>query len=244
MRLNKFISNSGYCSRRKADELIKSNKVYVNGEIIDNIGYDVTNDDYVKVNGKLIRNSSGNVYFVLNKPVGYLSSNYDRHHDKLAVDLINYKEKLNYVGRLDLDSEGLLIFTNDGKFTNIMTHPSFEINKKYIVYIDGYVSDDIIKQIENGVELSDGLTKSCKIKVKDRNKYQSRLEIEISEGKNRQIRRMFEHFDFKVKRLVRISHGEIKLGELQKGQYRQFDKNEVEYVKELIKSHENTRKKS
>lgn len=244
MRLNKFISNSGYCSRRKADELIKDGKITVNGEVIYNIGYDVLDEDYVKVGGKSIKQSSGNVYFVLYKPTGSLSSNYDKHHDNLARDLINYKGKLNYVGRLDLDSEGLLIFTNDGLFTNIMTHPSYNISKRYLVYIDDYVSDEIISNIEKGVDLDDGRTKKCKINIKDRNKYKTKLEIIISEGRNRQIRRMFEFFSFNVKRLIRTMHGEVSIGALKSGQYRQFDKNELQYVKELIKTHDKQHKKS
>lgn len=243
MRLNKFISNSGYCSRRNADTLIKEGKVTVNGSVIYNIGHDVADDDYVKVEGKLISENNRLVYFVLNKPKGYLSSNYDKHHDQLARDLIHYKGKLNYVGRLDLDSEGLLIFTNDGEFTNIMTHPSFNISKKYLVYIDEYVPDDILTKIEGGVMLDDGMTKECKILVKDRNKYKTKLEIQISEGKNRQIRRMFEYFDFKVTKLVRIMHGKISLGNLSSGEYRQFDKNEIQYVKELIETHDKRYKK-
>ena len=237
MRLNKFISNSGYSSRRKADEIIKSGLVTVNGEIIKNIGHDVSENDYVKVDGKTIQLSKGNVYFALYKPRGYLSSNSDIHHDKLAVDLINYNKKLQYVGRLDLDSEGLIILTDDGEFTNIMTHPSFQIKKTYLVYINDYVPDRIIKEIENGVKLEDGLTQKCLINVKNRNKYQTKLEIQIYEGRNRQIRRMFEKFNFTVNRLIRTKHGEISLNGLIEGKYRQFDKNELKYVKELLKIH-------
>lgn len=244
MRLNKFISNSGYSSRRKADELIKEGRVTVNGEVVCNIGHDVMDYDYVKVDGKNIKQNTGNVYYVLYKPKGYLSSNFDKHHELLARDIINYKGKLNYVGRLDLDSEGLLIFTNDGEFTNIMTHPSYNISKKYLVYIDEYVPDETLKNIEKGVELEDGITKRCKINVKDRNKYKTKLEIQISEGRNRQIRRMFESYNFNVIRLVRIMHGEISLGPLTSGQYRQFDKNELQYVKELIETHDKQHKKS
>ena len=238
MRLNKYISNSGYCSRRKADKIIKAGLVTVNGQVVQNIGHDVEENDYVKVEGKTIQLTPGNVYFALYKPRGYLSSNSDIHHDKLAVDLINYNKKLQYVGRLDLDSEGLIILTDDGDFTNIMTHPSYQVKKTYLVYINSYVSDSVIKEIENGIKLEDGPTQKCIINVKNRNKYQTKLEIQIYEGRNRQIRRMFEKFNFTVSRLIRTKHGEISLNGLTEGKYRQFDKNELKYVKELLKIHD------
>ncbi|MDD7761973.1 MAG: pseudouridine synthase [Firmicutes bacterium] len=233
MRLNKYIAHSGLCSRRHADELIKSGAVSVNGDIITNIGHEVTDEDYVKVNGKNIKLVEGNVYFVLNKPVNYLSSNKDPHHELLARDLINYNGKLNSIGRLDMDSEGLMIYTNDGIFTNIMTHPSFEITKKYLVSFNEYIPDEKLKEVENGVVIDEVMTNRCKIKLKRRESKNTKIEIIISEGRNRQIRKMFEAVGYNVTGLKRLCHGEIELGELPIGKSRQFTKNELDYVRRV-----------
>lgn len=233
MRLNKFIASCGYASRRKADELVKNRKVVINGKIIDEPGYMVDIDnDFVKVENKVLKLQKSNLYYVLNKPLGYITSNSDPHHKDLARNLLHYNGHLFNVGRLDSDTSGLLIYTNDGDFSNIMTHPSYEIKKKYEVVLDDYISDDIISEIESGVKLEDGVTKQAKIDLKRRNKNQTKLTIVISEGKNRQIRRMFEHYGFTVKELTRLSHGLITL-DIGVGKYREFSKKELEYVKSL-----------
>lgn len=238
MRINKYIAACGYASRRKADELVEKGLVTVNGEVIDEPGFmvDVENDA-VKVKNKLLKIQNADLYYVLNKPLNYLSSNQDPHSKNLARDLIHYKGHLFSVGRLDSDTSGLLIYTNDGDFANIMTHPSYNIKKRYEVILNGYLKDDIKESIEEGVSLEDGKTKKCRIEIKKRTSNSTRLHIIISEGKNRQIRRMFEKFGFTVVELKRLTHGRIALGEVKEGKYRVFTNDELAYVDELKRKH-------
>lgn len=238
MRINKYIAACGYASRRKADELVLSGFVTVNGEIINEPGYMVdTENDAVKVKNKLLKIQTADLYYVLNKPLNYLSSNKDPHSKNLARNLIHYKGHLFNVGRLDSDTSGLLIYTNDGDFANIMTHPSYNIKKRYEVSLNGYLKDEIKESIEQGVLLEDGKTKKCKIEIKKRTSNSTRLHIIISEGKNRQIRRMFEKFGFAVVELKRLTHGRITLDGVREGQYRVFTNEEISYVNELKQKH-------
>ncbi|KGF07257.1 hypothetical protein HMPREF1634_05425 [Tissierellia bacterium S7-1-4] len=238
MRINKYIAACGFASRRKADELVLNGLVAVNGEVINEPGYmvDIENDA-VKVKNKLLKIQNADLYYVLNKPLNYLSSNKDPHSKNLARNLIHYKGHLFNVGRLDSDTSGLLIYTNDGDFANIMTHPSYNIKKRYEVSINGYLKDDTKDSIEQGVLLDDGKTKKCKIEIKKRTSNSTRLHIIISEGKNRQIRRMFEKFGFAVTELKRLTHGRISLDGVREGQYRVFTKDEILYVNELKQKH-------
>ena len=238
MRINKYIAACGFASRRKADELVLNGLVAVNGEVINEPGYmvDIENDA-VKVKNKLLKIQNADLYYVLNKPLNYLSSNQDPHSKNLARNLIHYKGHLFNVGRLDSDTSGLLIYTNDGDFANIMTHPSYNIKKRYEVSINGYLKDDTKDSIEQGVLLDDGKTKTCKIEIKKRTSNSTRLHIIISEGKNRQIRRMFEKFGFAVTELKRLTHGRISLDGVREGQYRVFTKDEILYVNELKQKH-------
>ena len=234
MRINKYIAACGFASRRKADELVLNGLVAVNGEVINEPGYmvDIENDA-VKVKNKLLKIQNADLYYVLNEPLNYLSSNQDPHSKNLARNLIHYKGHLFNVGRLDSDTSGLLIYTNDGDFANIMTHPSYNIKKRYEVSLNGYLKDDTKDSIEQGVLLDDGKTKKCKIEIKKRTSNSTRLHIIISEGKNRQIRRMFEKFGFAVTELKRLTHGRISLDGVREGQYRVFTKDEILYVNEL-----------
>lgn len=238
MRINKYIAACGYASRRKADELVLSGFVTVNGEIVNEPGYMVdTENDAVKVKNKLLKIQTADLYYVLNKPLNYLSSNKDPHSKNLARNLIHYNGHLFNVGRLDSDTSGLLIYTNDGDFANIMTHPSYNIKKRYEVSLNGYLKDEIKESIEQGVLLEDGKTKKCKIEIKKRTSNSTRLHIIISEGKNRQIRRMFEKFGFAVVELKRLTHGRITLDGVREGQYRVFTNEEISYVNELKQKH-------
>ena len=238
MRINKYIAACGFASRRKADELVLNGLVAVNGEVINEPGYmvDIENDA-VKVKNKLLKIQNADLYYVLNKPLNYLSSNKDPHSKNLARNLIHYKGHLFNVGRLDSDTSGLLIYTNDGDFANIMTHPSYNIKKRYEVSINGYLKDDTKDSIEQGVLLDDGKTKKCKIEIKKRTSNSTRLHIIISEGKNRQIRRMFEKVGFAVTELKRLTHGRISLDGVREGQYRVFTKDEILNVNELKKKY-------
>lgn len=230
MRINKFIAKAGYTSRRKADELIKNGKVKVNGKVLDELGYDVTADDLVSIGGEILKIEEY-FYYKLNKPVGFITSNFDPHNDKDLNDLIDIDERFFAAGRLDKDSRGLLIITNDGDFTNSLTHPSSGISKEYIVKVDKLLNDDQINSFETGLDIGNNqLTSKAFIKFLGENTYR----VAIRQGYNRQIRRMFDVLGSNVLDLKRERIGAIYLDDLKEGQYRKFNKKEMEFVS-LIK---------
>lgn len=228
MRLNKYISNSGLTSRRGADQLIFSKKVKVNGQIIIEPGYMVRKGDEVEIGGRIIRIES-KVYYMLNKPIGYMSSLKDPHYHKFVVDLIDTDYRVYPVGRLDIDSRGLIILTNDGELTNKLTHPSYQVKKKYLVETNSPLTLSDIKKIEEGVIIDSKHLVRGKINTLGSNKY----EITISEGKNRQIRKMIGAIDKEVIDLTRIQMGSLKLGNLSQGHYRPLTTEEVKELKEI-----------
>ncbi len=228
IRLQKFISDSGLTSRRKAEELILSGRVKVNG-VIAALGCKVDElKDTVEVDGKKIALSERAVYILLNKPVGYLSSVTDDRGRKTVVELVGIKERIFPVGRLDYDTEGLLLLTNDGDFTYKVTHPKFEINKTYIATVDKKVEWDKIKILKDGVKIEDYIGKAKELSVVD--EAENKVLITISQGKNRQVRKMFEKTGYTVKKLRRISIGGLKLEGLKKGQWRELSKKEAEKI--------------
>lgn len=229
MRINKYIAKSGYTSRRKADDLIKASKVKVNGIVINEPGYEVTDDDILEIDGKRLYLEK-NFYKILYKPVGYVTSNYDPHNEKDLNSLIDMKERFFAAGRLDKDSEGLLIITNDGHFTNGIIHPRNELEKTYIVTVSRKLSKSQEKKFEKGIDIGRGeITSNSKIKLLDSktNKY----EVKIHQGYNRQIRRMFDYFSSEVIRLKRISIGAIKLDDMKEYEIRDFSEKEMEFVR-------------
>ena len=228
IRLQKFISDAGVTSRRKAEEIILSGRVKVNG-IIAEIGCKVDESkDVIEIDGKKITLNEKNVYILLNKPKGYLSSVTDDRGRKTVVELIGIKERIFPVGRLDYDTEGLLILTNDGDFTYRVTHPKFEINKTYIATLDKKVEWDKIKILNEGVEIEDYVGKANELSVINEEK--NEVLITISQGKNRQVRKMFEKTGYTVKKLRRIRIGGLMLGNLPKGQWRELSKKEAEKI--------------
>ncbi|MDO4661788.1 MAG: pseudouridine synthase [Tissierellia bacterium] len=230
MRINKFIAHSGFSSRRKADELIKEKRVKVNGKIVEDFSLDVNSSDIVLVDDKRISDEE-KVYYMLNKPVGYISSNYDPHNKKRVIDLINTKKRIYPVGRLDKDSKGLIFLTNDGEITNLITHPANKIDKEYIVRVDRRLTEDEIFEFKNGIKLEEKTTEKCSITLLNSKKFI--YKVIIHEGLNRQIRRMFEYFNVKVKVLKRVKIGEISLDNLQEGKYRKLNSKELEYLRSL-----------
>lgn len=228
MRLNKYISQSGLTSRRGADQLIFSEKVKVNGQIIREPGYIVEKEDEVKIGGQIIRIES-KVYYMLNKPVGYMSSLKDPHYNKFVVDLVDTNQRVYPVGRLDIDSRGLIILTNDGDLTNKLTHPSYLIKKKYLVETNVPLTTSDKKKLEEGVIIDKKYLVNGKINSLGQNKY----EIIISEGKNRQIRKMIGSVNKEVVDLVRIQMGSLELGNLQEGHYRPLSTEEIKNLKEI-----------
>lgn len=227
IRLNKYIASSGVCSRRKADELISLKKVIVNGNIVEDFGMQVDeNQDEVIVDGKKIALENKNIYLMLNKPVGYVTTNDEQMGRKCTNDLIHESSRVFPVGRLDMNSEGLLLLTNDGNFSNRLMHPSKKVEKVYIAKLNRKITDEKIELLKNGVDIGDYITKPAKVQKIASNA----IKITISEGKNRQVRRMCEAVGLKVIKLERIKIGNLELGNLPKGKYRHLTKQEVKNI--------------
>lgn len=232
-RLQKVIANSGYTSRRKAEELIVQGKVRVNGKVVTELGVKVSSKDTVEVEGKILEKEN-KVYYLFYKPKGMICSMHDEHHRPCVADaFVNVPERVYPVGRLDYDSTGLLMMTNDGEFANLIMHPRSHLEKSYEVTIDGLITGDKLHQLETGIYLDGVKTLPCKIKVtgKDMEHKTTMLEIHLVEGKNRQVRRMFELVGFNVKRLHRYQCGCLDLKGLKPGQYRRIKPQEVKLLK-------------
>lgn len=232
-RIQKYIARCGITSRRKAEELIREGKVKVNGELIKDIILVDPNKDIVEVNGKVIKPEERKVYIMLNKPVGYVTTVKDEKGRRTVLDLIDVKERIYPVGRLDFDTSGLLILTNDGDFAYKLMHPSKEVDKVYIAEVEGIPTERELDMFRNGLKIEDYITSKAEIeilKIKDKNAI---VKIVIHEGKNRQVRKMCEKIGHKVLRLKRVQIGKIKLGSLEIGKWRYLKKEEIEWVKRL-----------
>ena len=233
------MARCGIASRRKCEEIILSGKVKVNDKIINELGVKINSEvDIVSYEGKIIKPEEKKVYIMLNKPEGYITSVKDEKGRKTILDLVKVNERIYPIGRLDYDSSGLILLTNDGEIYNKIIHPRVKVGKKYIVLCKGeFTKDDLIK-FENGVDIGGYITAKSKIEILDKEKGKNNsintlVEITIHEGKNRQIRRMCEALGHDVISLKRISIGEIKLGYLKKGQWRNLTENELKYLNSL-----------
>lgn len=227
IRINKYIAKSGICSRRKADELILNASVSVNGKIVTDLGIQIDEKkDIVKVNGKEIILEEKKVYIMLNKPRGYVTTSHDQFNRKSVLDLINEDVRIYPIGRLDMYTEGLLLLTNDGEFSNKIMHPRNKIEKTYIVTTDTKISVEQIEKLKNGVNIGSYITKPAKVKLIKNDT----LEIIISEGKNRQVRRMCKAVKVTLTNLKRVQIGNIKLGSLKVGKYRYLSYKEIENI--------------
>lgn len=233
IRLQKFMADCGVASRRKSEELIEMGKVKVNGhpaQIGDKIN---PKRDIVTVRGKKINKTDRMYYIALNKPRGYVTTVSDELGRKTVMDLIDCKARVYPVGRLDKDSEGLLILTNDGSFANALTHPKHNYAKVYRVTVRPSVNDEILEKLRSGIEIDGRMTAPCDVNVVTEEDGRVVLEFILREGRNRQIRKMCEAVDLQVARLKRISIGPIKLGMLPTGKSRELTDNEV---KKLLRS--------
>jgi len=234
MRINKYIAECGVASRRSADELIKNGRVSVNGKKVTELGVDVSDKDVVYFDGKRIRPVKRYSYVMMYKPKGCICSAHDEHDRKTVYDYLDIDKKLSIVGRLDYDSEGLLLLTNDGDMVNKLTHPSNEIPKTYLVKVEGEVTDNDVKLLRNSMDIGQGeQTKGAKVVLLGVENRISKLEITISEGKNREIRRMMETIGKNVIFLKRIAIGDIRLGGLSRGKTRYLNDKEIAYLKAL-----------
>ncbi|NLK73653.1 MAG: rRNA pseudouridine synthase [Clostridiales bacterium] len=234
MRLQKYIASCGVTSRRKAEEMIRAGRVKVNGIKIDQMGYIVNNDDVVELDGKKISIDEKLVYIALNKPVGYITSVSDEQQRPTVMDLLSDLEfRVFPVGRLDFNTSGLLLLTNDGQMSYKLTHPSHKIYKTYRVKASGILSQQDIERLKKGVDIGGYITAKAYVMVEGFKDNCTIVEIKIFEGKNRQVRRMFKSIGHKVLELERIAIGDIQLGKLKRGHYRKLTKKEIEYLKRL-----------
>lgn len=230
MRINKFLASCGIASRRNADKLIQNGEISVNGEIVKTPGIDINIDkDIVKYKNKILKIIEDKLYFMLNKPIGYTCTNTKNFDKNIIFDLIDTNKKLFSIGRLDKDSRGLILITNDGEIYNNIIHPKNKIWKTYIVSLDKNLIENHRKILENGVNIGEYITQPSKVKILNNKK----IEISIKEGKNRQIRKMLKALNYKVLDLNRISIGKIKLDDLKIGKYRKLKNEEIEYLKNI-----------
>ena len=224
MRINKYIASCGVASRRKAEELILNKKVKVNGRIIEELSFQVDEKrDVVEVDGERISLDEKEVYILLNKPEGYITTVKDQFDRPNVIDLLSgVSERVYPVGRLDYETSGLLLLTNDGDLTFKLTHPKHEIDKTYIAMVKGELTSDEIQNFKSGLYIEDYKTAPAKLRVLyyDKNKDISKLEIKIHEGKNRQVRKMCKAINHPVLRLKRVAMGKITLNECKNGEYR------------------------
>ena len=230
IRLQKYLADSGVASRRKCEEFILNGDVEVNGQVIQELGTKVTENDEVKFKGKLVKPVEDKVYILLNKPIGYVTTAKDQFKRDTVLDLVKVKQRIVPVGRLDMYTSGALILTNDGEFVNKYTHPKNEVDKTYNVTLAGKVENEEVEALRSGVELDDGyITKPAKVKILkiDEEKNISRLQIIIHEGKNRQVRRMCESINKKVLALHRSKIGNIDVKDLKIGEWRYLKKSEI-----------------
>lgn len=227
-RLQKVIANSGYTSRRKAEELILNGKVTVNGKRVYELGTKVDEKDEIKVDGNIISKEQKE-YYLLYKPRGVVTTTSDDKQRKTVVDLINTKKRIYPVGRLDYDTTGILLLTNDGEFANIITHPSKQIDKVYVAKVKGIVSYEDAKKLSNGVYIDGVKTSKGKSKIKkfDKEKKTTVVELTIHEGKNHQVKKMFESLGYEVMKLKREKIAFLDLKGLNPGEYRSLTIKEV-----------------
>ena len=234
MRLNKFISSTGFCSRRKADELIKDGKVTINGNVA-TLGQVANSDDEIYVDGQLIEPIQNDVYIILNKPIG-ITCTTERHIKGNIVDFVNHSQRIFPIGRLDKDSEGLILLTNDGDIVNKILREENNNKKDYIVTVNKVITPTFLKDMSNGVKIYNPvkneytITKKCEVVRINSNTFK----ITLSQGLNRQIRRMCSHFGYSVVNLKRIKVMDLTLEGLKTGEWRSLTSKEVENIKSKL----------
>ena len=235
MRINKYIASSGVTSRRNADKLVTEGRVKVNGKTVTELGFDVNeNNDTVSVDGKKIALINKYTYIMMYKPKGCVCSANDECGRKTVFDYVDIDKRLFTVGRLDYDSEGLILLTNDGALAQYITHPGNEIPKSYLVKVEGDIPEADLARLRKGVKLDDGsLTARAKVRLKEITGNVYSYDVTIFEGKNREIRRMFEAIGKEVIFLKRVAVGDLRLGGLSRGTYRYLTDKEIDYLKNL-----------
>ncbi|KAA5807672.1 pseudouridine synthase [Thermoanaerobacterium thermosaccharolyticum] len=233
-RLQKYLAECGIASRRKCEQLILDGKIKVNGTVIKNLGIKIDPDkDIVEYDGRVVAKVQHNIYIMLNKPTGFITTVKDQFGRPSVLDIIKIKDRIYPVGRLDCDTSGLLLLTNDGDIANKLMHPKHEIDKVYIAKIRGIPDDKDLDRFRNGLLLDNRLTAKAKIEILKKINNDALVKIVIHEGRNRQIRRMCELIGHPVMTLKRIKIGDLELGNLKVGQWRYLNGEEVQYLKNL-----------
>ena len=234
-RLQKIIANSGFTSRRKAEELIKEGKVEVNGKIIRELGFKADYNDAIVIDGEVLKQDTKKVYFLLNKPRNVISTVTDPQNRKTVVDLIETDQRIYPIGRLDYDTTGLILLTNDGELTNILSHPKNRVEKTYIAKIEGILDSEDILKLKKGIEINGRKCEIIRFKVrkKDKEKNTSMIEITIIEGRNHIVKNIFKTLKHEVIKLKRETYGFLNLGNLKSGEYRELSLKEVKKLYSL-----------
>lgn len=233
MRLQKYLAHCGVASRRQAENIIAESRVKVNNEIITDPAFDVGEKDQVKVDGRLVRLKKTYKYYLLNKPIGVVSTASDEKGRPTVVDMIDSDLRLYPIGRLDMDTSGIILITNDGKLTQILTHPKYELTKTYIAKVAGRPNRTSLNKLRNGLYIEGRKTKEAKVKILNSYEKETLIEISIQEGRNRQIRKMFDAIGHPVISLKRIKIGEIDIGGLMVGDYRELNQEEMAYINRI-----------
>ncbi|GAW91013.1 pseudouridine synthase [Calderihabitans maritimus] len=236
-RLQKVLAKAGIASRRKSEELIKAGRVKVNGEVVTRLGTKVDPvADKIEVDGKPVPAGEPKIYIMLNKPRGYVTTVSDPQGRNTVMDLVkDVPQRIYPVGRLDYDTEGLLLLTNDGDLAYALTHPRHEVEKTYLALVQGHPGEKALERLRSGVLLEDGWTSPAKVRLLRREKGNTWLEIKIHEGRNRQVRRMCDAVGHRVLRLKRTAVADLYLGNLRVGRYRSLTTKEIRKLKEIEK---------
>lgn len=234
IRLNKYMADCGVDSRRNCDKIILEGRVRVNRKLVNELGFMVNEDnDTVTVDGRKIVLKNKNVYIMLHKPKGYVTTVKDEKERKTVMELVDVKARVYPVGRLDFDTEGLLLLTNDGDLTYKLTHPKYEVTKKYVARIEGEIEERDLEQLRKGVEIDGKKTAPAKAKLVEKYDDGCKVELTIHEGRNHQVKKMFEAIGKNVAFLKRTEMGEIRLGGLGRGKWRHLNDKEIAYLREL-----------
>ena len=229
-RLQKYLANNGIASRRKCEEYIQEGRVRVNGKVVKELGIKIDSDsDVIEFDEKVVDKVVKKVYVLLNKPIGYVTTAKDQFSRETVLDLVKVDKRIVPVGRLDMYTSGALILTNDGEFVYKVTHPKFEIEKTYNATVSGIVEQEKLDLLKQGVKIEDYITKPAKVRILkiDREKNISRVEIIIHEGKNREVRKMFEAIGYKVMALHRSKIGSLDVKDIKIGEWRYLKKEEI-----------------
>ncbi|MGL5965545.1 MAG: pseudouridine synthase [Fusobacteriaceae bacterium] len=237
MRINKYLAGLGVASRREIDRWIDENQIKVNGKPAES-GIKVDATDLIEIRGKKVgaeEQQLSKVYYLLNKPKNVISASKDNRGRKTVVDCIRTKERIFPIGRLDFETEGAIILTNDGDLVNKIIHPRTEVFKEYLVEMTGLINDREITRLQEGVVLEDGITLPAHVNLIERSRVKSKIKISIREGRNRQVRRMIESVGHKVVALTREKIGKITIEGLHLGDYRELTKKEIDYLYSLGK---------